>query len=59
MKSEQELQELIEKVERQEELAEEEVRRLRELERQLHIAESLPRTMSADGPTFLPPPTKK
>jgi hypothetical protein len=57
MKSEDEFQQLMQTVERHEHQAEEEIRRLHELERQLHIAESLPRTMSADGPTFAPLPT--
>lgn len=59
MKSEREFQELINTVEQQEHQAEEEMRHIRELERQLHIAESLPKTMSADGPTFSPLPTEK
>jgi Zn-dependent M32 family carboxypeptidase len=59
MKSEQEFRELINTVEQQEHQAEAEMRHIRELERQLHIAESLPKTMSADGPTFSPLPTKK
>ena len=56
MKSEQELKELIDTVERQEHAAEDEMRHVRELARQLHMANSLPKTMSTDGPTFLPPP---
>jgi len=56
MKSDLELRRLIDTVERQEHEAEEEIRHIRELARQLHIANSLPKTMSTDGPTFLPPP---
>jgi hypothetical protein len=59
MKSDDDFQELIDTVERQEHLAEEEVKRLEELARQLHEANSMPRTMSADGPTFRPLPTEE
>jgi len=59
MNSEQEFLDLINTVEQQEHQAEEEMRHIRELERQLHIAESLPKTMSADGPTFSSLPTEK
>jgi Zn-dependent M32 family carboxypeptidase len=59
MKSDDEFLELIDKVERQEQLAEEEVRRVEELARRLHEANSMPRTMSADGPTFRPLPTEE
>jgi hypothetical protein len=59
MKSDDELMELIEAVERQELLAEDEVKRLEELVRKLHEANSMPKTMSADGPTFRPLPTEE
>ena len=55
MKSELELKKLMDTVEQQEHEAEEEIRHIREAARQLHIASSLPKTMSTDGPTFLPP----
>jgi len=58
MKSDLELKKLIDTVEQQEHEAEEEIRHIREAARQLHIANSLPKTMSTDGPTFLPPAGK-
>jgi hypothetical protein len=56
MKSDLELQKLIDNVERQEHEAEGEIRHVREAARQLHMANSLPKTMSTDGPTFLSRP---